>query len=62
MGSVFVIVIKKWKLYYKEVDFICFGFDLCNMNIVVVKIGYFVLELYDMCKGWIMVFILGGVD
>ena len=31
-------------------------------NIVVVKIGYLVPELYDINKGWIMALTPGGVD
>ena len=31
-------------------------------DIVIVKIGYLVPELYDMNKGWIMALTPGGVD
>ena len=62
VGSVSVIVTKKRKPYHKEADFTRLSLDPRNTNIVVVKIGYLVPELYDMRKGWIMALTPGGVD
>jgi len=62
VGSVHVIVTKKRKPYHKEVDFTSLGLDPRNTNIVVVKIGYLVPELYDMRGDWIMALTPGGVD
>ncbi|WP_299163655.1 M81 family metallopeptidase [uncultured Eudoraea sp.] len=62
IGSVDVIVTKKRKPYHKEVDFTSLGLDPRNTDIVVVKIGYLVPELYDMRGDWIMALTPGGVD
>ena len=62
VGSVHVIVTKKRKPYHKEVDFTSLGLDPRNTDIVVVKIGYLVPELYDMRGDWIMALTPGGVD
>lgn len=57
-----MIVTKKRKPYHKEVDFTRLELDPRSTDIVVVKIGYLVPELYDMRKGWIMALTPGGVD
>lgn len=62
IGSVRVIVTKKRKPYHKEKDFTRLGLDPRNTDIVVVKIGYLVPELYDMRADWIMALTPGGVD
>lgn len=62
VGSVHVIVTKKRKPYHQENDFTDLGLNPRESNIVVVKIGYLVPELYDMRKGWIMALTPGGVD
>lgn len=62
VGSISVIVTKKRKPYHKEVDFTRLELDPRSTDIVVVKIGYLVPELYDMRKGWIMALTPGGVD
>lgn len=62
VGSVSVIVTKKRKPYHKEVDFTRLSLQPRKTDIVVVKIGYLVPELYDMRKGWIMALTPGGVD
>jgi microcystin degradation protein MlrC len=62
IGSIQVIVTKKRKPYHKEVDFTRLGLNPRTTNIIVVKIGYLVPELYDMRKGWIMALTPGGVD
>ena len=61
-GSVNVIVTKKRKPYHKESDFLELGIDPRNTNILIVKIGYLVPELYEIRKGWIMALTPGGVD
>lgn len=62
MGSVKVIVTQKRKPYHHESDFTNLGLNPREHNIVVVKIGYLVPELYDMRGGWIMALTPGGVD
>ncbi len=62
VGSVDVIVTKKRKPYHKESDFTRLGLNPREADIVVVKIGYLVPELYDMRGGWIMALTPGGVD
>ena len=62
IGSINVIVTKKRKPYHHEIDFTDLGLNLSEADIVVVKIGYLVPELYDMRKGWIMALTPGGVD
>lgn len=62
IGSVHVIVTKKRKPYHHERDFTTLGLDPRSADIVVVKIGYLVPELYDMRADWIMALTPGGVD
>lgn len=62
VGSVQVIVTKKRKPYHHESDFTNLGLNPRETDIVVVKIGYLVPELYDMRAGWIMALTPGGVD
>lgn len=62
VGSVQVIVTKKRKPYHQENDFTDLGLNPRESNILVVKIGYLVPELYNMRKGWIMALTPGGVD
>ncbi|MCP4900961.1 MAG: M81 family metallopeptidase [bacterium] len=61
-SGVSVIVTKKRKPYHKEADFTRLGLDPRNTDIVIVKIGYLVPELYDMRADWIMALTPGGVD
>jgi microcystin degradation protein MlrC len=61
-GSVKVIVTKKRKPYHREADFTRLGLDPRKTDIVVVKLGYLVPELYDMRADWIMALTPGGVD
>ncbi len=61
-GSVFVIVTKKRKPYHKEIDFVQLNLNPKKTDIIVVKIGYLVPELFDLRKGWIMALTPGGVD
>lgn len=62
IGSVSVIVTKKRKPYHHEKDFTDLGLKPRESDILVVKIGYLVPELYDMRGGWIMALTPGGVD
>ena len=62
VGSVNVIVTKKRKPYHRVTDFTNLGLNPSTSDIVVVKIGYLVPELYDIRKGWIMALTPGGVD
>lgn len=62
VGSVQVIVTKKRKPYHYEADFARLGLNPRGSDIVVVKIGYLVPELYDMRGDWIMALTPGGVD
>jgi len=62
VGSVHIIVTKKRKPYHKEADFTNLGLNPRNTDIVVVKIGYLVPELYNMRGDWIMALTPGGVD
>jgi microcystin degradation protein MlrC len=62
IGSVHVIVTQKRKPYHEESDFTNLGLDPRNSDIVMVKIGYLVPELYDMRGDWIMALTPGGVD
>lgn len=62
VGSVNVIVTKKRKPYHKETDFTRLGLNPRQTDIVVVKIGYLVPELYDMRADWLMALTPGGVD
>jgi microcystin degradation protein MlrC len=62
VGSVHVIVTKKRKPYHRELDFTRLGLEPRKSDIVVVKLGYLVPELYDMRADWIMALTPGGVD
>jgi microcystin degradation protein MlrC len=62
VGSVQVIVTKKRKPYHHEADFTRLGLHPRQTDIVVVKLGYLVPELYDMRADWIMALTPGGVD
>lgn len=61
-GSVYVIVTKKRKPYHYEADFTGLGLKPRETDIVVVKIGYLVPELYNMRADWLMALTPGGVD
>jgi microcystin degradation protein MlrC len=62
VGSIQVIVTKKRKPYHYEKDFTNLGLNPRKSDIVVVKIGYLVPELYNMRGDWIMALTPGGVD
>ena len=62
IGSAYIIVTKKRKPYHREIDFTRLGLNPRETDIVIVKIGYLVPELYNMRGDWIMALTPGGVD
>lgn len=62
VGSLRVIVTEKRTGYHYEKDFTNLGLDPRSADIVVVKMGYLVPELYEMQRGWMMALTPGGVD
>ncbi|PWE00954.1 M81 family metallopeptidase [Marinilabilia rubra] len=62
VGSAHVIVTKRRKPYHHESDFTNLGLNPREADIVVVKIGYLVPELYNMRGDWVMALTPGGVD
>jgi Uncharacterized conserved protein len=62
VGSIKVIVTEKRKPYHHEKDFTDLGLEPKGTDILVVKIGYLVPELYDLRGDWIMALTPGGVD
>ncbi|MEJ2005253.1 MAG: MlrC C-terminal domain-containing protein, partial [Cyclobacteriaceae bacterium] len=61
-GSLHVIVTAKRKPYHHESDFTNLGLNPRDADILIVKIGYLVPELYNMRGDWIMALTPGGVD
>ena len=61
-GSIKVIVTEKRKPYHYIKDFTDLNLDPKSIDILMVKIGYLVPQLYDINKGWIMALTPGGVD
>ncbi|WP_142534184.1 M81 family metallopeptidase [Saccharicrinis carchari] len=61
-GNASVIVTKKRTAYHYEKAFTRLGLNPRETDIVVVKIGYLVPELYNMRADWIMALTPGGVD
>ena len=57
-----MIVTKKRKPYHREKDFTQLGLNPRETDILVVKIGYLVPELYKIRGDWIMALTPGGVD
>jgi len=62
VGSIDVIVTKMRKPYHYEADFLRVGLRPRETDIVMVKIGYLVPELYHMRGDWLMALTPGGVD
>jgi microcystin degradation protein MlrC len=62
VGSIQVIVTSKRKPYHYEKDFTRLGLNPRETDIVMVKIGYLVPELYDVRADWLMALTPGGVD
>ena len=61
-GSINIIVTEKRKPYHKLSDFTDLNINPKESNIIIVKIGYLVPELYNINKGWTMALTPGGVD
>ena len=61
-GNIYTIVTEKRNAYHYEKQFIDLGLNPREADILVVKIGYLVPELYDMRGDWIMALTPGGVD
>ena len=61
-GNVSVIVTKNRMAYHYENAFTRLGLNPREADILVVKIGYLVPELYDMRADWVMALTPGGVD
>ncbi|MDD4605847.1 MAG: M81 family metallopeptidase [Dysgonamonadaceae bacterium] len=61
-GNASVIVTKQRMAYHYENAFTRLGLNPREADILVVKIGYLVPELYDMRADWIMALTPGGVD
>ena len=62
VGSIHVIVTRNRKPYHNESDFTNLDLNPRDTDIVVVKIGYLVPQLYDMRGDWLMALTPGGVD
>lgn len=61
-GSVSIILTQQRKPYHYERDFTRLGLNPRESDILVVKIGYLVPELYNMRGDWVMALTPGGVD
>lgn len=62
VGNISVIVTEKRKGFHYEKEFTKLGLDPRNADIVMVKLGYLVPELYEMQADWVMALTRGGVD
>ncbi|MDW3194921.1 MAG: M81 family metallopeptidase [Cytophagales bacterium] len=62
VGTISVIVTQKRKPYHKIQDFTRLTLNPLETDIVIVKIGYLVPELYDIRADWVMALTPGGVD
>ncbi|MDR1222562.1 MAG: M81 family metallopeptidase [Tannerella sp.] len=62
IGSIYVIVTEKRKGFHYVREFEKHGLDPKQADIVVVKLGYLVPELYDIQADWMMALTLGGVN
>ena len=61
-GNIYTIVTEKRNAYHYEKNFTDLGLNPREADILVVKIGYLVPELYDMRADWVMALTPGGVD
>ncbi|RNC64124.1 M81 family metallopeptidase [Proteiniphilum sp. X52] len=61
-GNIHTIVTEKRTAYHYEKNFTDLGLNPRDADILVVKIGYLVPELYDMRGDWVMALTPGGVD
>jgi len=62
VGSIKVIVTNKRKPYHYISDFTNLSLNPSKTDILMVKIGYLVPELYDIRGDWVMALTPGGVD
>lgn len=62
MGGIIIILVVKWCFYYNFLDFKCYGIDLLKVWLLVVKLGYFFLELVFIVNFNLMVFIDGVIN
>ncbi|MDL2223247.1 M81 family metallopeptidase [Bacteroidales bacterium OttesenSCG-928-M11] len=62
VGNVYVIVTEKRKGFHYIKNFTDHGIDPTQMDIVMVKLGYLVPELYNVQADWMMAHTLGGVN
>ena len=62
VNNVYVIVTYKRKPYHYISDFTDLELDPSSSDLLVVKIGYLVPELYDIRGDWVMALTPGGVD
>ena len=62
VGSIYVIVTEKRKGFHYVREFEKHGLNPKEADIVVVKLGYLVPELYDIQADWMMALTLGGVN
>ena len=62
VGSIKIIVTKKRKPYHYLSDFTDLKLYPSRTDILIVKIGYLVPELYEIRGNWIMALTPGGVD
>lgn len=62
VGSIYVIITEKRKGFHYVREFTKHNIDPAQADIVVVKLGYLVPELYDIQAGWMMALTLGGVN
>lgn len=61
-GNTSIIVTEQRMAYHYEKDFEKLGLDPRNTDILIVKIGYLVPDLYNMRGDWLMALTPGGVD
>ena len=61
-GNIYTIVTESRRAYHYINDFTNLGLDPTEADILVVKIGYLVPELYDIRADWVMALTPGGVD
>ncbi|NLX66804.1 MAG: M81 family metallopeptidase [Bacteroidales bacterium] len=61
-GNIYTIVTEKRTAYHYEKNFTDLGLNPREADILVVKIGYLVPELYNIRADWVMALTPGGVD
>lgn len=61
-GNNYIIVTKRRKPYHNESDFTELNLNPREADILMVKIGYLVPDLYNMRGDWVMALTAGGVD